>query len=536
MSPSPPSATNSRLPLACLIAALVVAALPAVLTPMPPLLDYPNHLVRFWLLGGAIDRGPMGAYYAIDWGKAWTNVGLDAIAQAVGWLVPAKVLSAAFLTLAIVLPPLGAALLHRLLFGGWRPWQVAMAIAGYSTTLLAGFLNYHVGLGLALMAVAADPWLARTGSPFRLVMARIAIATLLLVAHIFAVGFYAVLLAGMALGPRLAFLTDFTELKRTVWRLVLAGIGPATPLLAYALTAPNKPGGGDWGPIWGPTRLGYKLEVLHCAIGTYDVKIDLAPLLVLALTAIVALFRRRLQAHLGLVLAALGLAVLSLIAPTWAADTGFVDQRLPIMALLALMAALNPVVRSPRAVGVLALAALGLVAARTAWIGHIWELRQADQRALERAMAHIPRGAAVMPVEHRPSRPAIMTAPEGRYFHMGASYYHMYNLVEIERDAFAPLVFAAEGKQPLRVKPPYDRVAAVNGGRAPGFINLRRPHRSWLEIAPYMRDWRNDFDYALMLNADLAPRVGEPPEGMTLVTNEGFARVYKITPGRTSTP
>jgi hypothetical protein len=59
---------------------------------------------------------------------------------------------------------------------------------------------------------------------------------------------------------------------------------------------------------------------------------------------------------------------------------------------------------------------------------------------------------------------------------------------------------------------------------------LRKPTRGWLVIAPYIRHWRERFDYALMLNADVLENVDKEalPEGMTLVANEGFARLYRI--------
>ena len=48
--------------------------------------------------------------------------------------------------------------------------------------------------------------------------------------------------------------------------------------------------------------------------------------------------------------------------------------------------------------------------------------------------------------------------------------------------------------------------------------------------APYLRAWRERFDFALVLNADMRDDNGPftPPAGVELVADEGFARLYRI--------
>jgi hypothetical protein len=515
----------------CLAAALAAVAAPALLVRMPPLLDYPNHYVRIWLLAGGLAQKPLADIYAADWSAAWTNVGIDVLARLAGPVIGARTLAPLLLAAALALPPLGAVALHRRLFGAGRAWQVAIPLAAFATTLLAGFLNYQIGIGLALLAAAADLWLARRCGPLQLLTARLAFATGLLVVHVFALGFYAALLGGLALGPRLSRLWSREEGRAVLLRLAAVAATVAVPLLAYCLTAPHLPGNGALAPEWGPTTWRYKLDVLACAFATYDLRLDglfFAPLL--AVIAVAA-FRRSLGLHQGLLLAALGLAVVSLLAPTWAADTAWVDTRIPIMALLTLMAAVDPrPAFSARGSAVVAALMLALVAGRAAWIGHIWELRQSDVRSIDRALAHVPAGAAVLPVEHRPSVKGRRMAPPGRYFHFGASFYHLYTLAVSERRAFSPLVFTTPGKQPLRVRQPWNEIAVPNGGRSPTLRALRRPAGPWLTVAPYATRWRTRFDYALMLNADLGPDVDRerPPRELTRVADEGFARLYKV--------
>jgi hypothetical protein len=524
-------ASPSRLRALLLIAALLAVAAPPLLVRMPPLLDYPNHYVRLWLLSGGAKLAPLSHMYAVDWTAAWTNVGVDFVSQLFGPLIPVSALGPLLVTAATVLPPLGAILLHQRLFGGWRWWQVGIPTAAWATTLLAGLLNYQIGLGLALIAAASDPWLQQRASPIQLLVARVLFATGLLVVHIFALGFYAALLGGLALGPSLWRLREAEALKTAGLQLAGAAAAVAAPLLAYALTAPKLPGGGALAPEWAPATLFYKLNLLLCAFGTYDIRLDGLFMGVLAAIAMVALLRRSLGVHQGLLLAAVGLAIAALLAPTRAADTAWIDERIPIMALLTALAALNPeFAASGRRAAAAAGALLVLVSARAAWIGDVWSQRQSDVAAVERALSHVPAGAAVLPVEHRPSVRGRAMAPVGRYFHFGASFYHQYTLAVIDRRAYSPLVFTTAGKQPLRVLPPWADISAPNGGRAPTLRVLHRPSAAWIKAQPYVRDWRSRFDYALMLNADVLDDVDrEPlPAGMTLLDDEGFARLYRI--------
>ncbi len=100
----------------------------------------------------------------------------------------------------------------------------------------------------------------------------------------------------------------------------------------------------------------------------------------------------------------------------------------------------------------------------------------------------------------------------------------------LDRRAFSPLVFTMAGKQPLKVLGRWKEISVPNGGRSPTTRALIQPTRAWLKIAPYISHWRQRFDYALMLNADVLESADKDPlpEGMTLVANEGFARLYRI--------
>jgi hypothetical protein len=59
------------------------------------------------------------------------------------------------LALALLLPPAGVVLYARAAWGSWSPWPVAAALLACNATFLIGFVNFLIGIGLALATAAA---------------------------------------------------------------------------------------------------------------------------------------------------------------------------------------------------------------------------------------------------------------------------------------------------------------------------------------------------------------------------------------------
>jgi hypothetical protein len=533
------------MPLACFVLALAALAVPVALVRMPPLLDYPNHFARIWLLAGGMDDPPLSSIYVTDWSDASTNIGVDLLAATLGRLIGGETLAELLLASALILPPLGAALLNRAVFGGWHWWQVGFALLAWNTTLLAGFLNFQVGLGLALLAAAADPAIGHRAGPLGGAVARVALGGALLVWHVFAAVFYGALIAGLAFGP------DRAPFARAALRSAVAAVfGLAVPVGIFLLVAPVVPGGHAPPEAFQSWTAGYtlrnKLNVLRTAVLTYDQRVDVAFMLGLAVPIALAAIGwlvsavPSLRAHAGLAIAALGLAGLAVLVPSEVSGTSFVDWRLPIMAALTGVAALRPDFRRhPRRLAPLAACALLLLAlARTAWVAGIWRESQGDVAAVERVLARVPAGAAVLPTQHTPAYGT--PAPRGRYFYFSIipSYSHYPSLAVPWRRAFVPTLFATPGKQPLRVQAPWRSFATLEGETAPVHLLASfEPTPRAIYFYGFAERWREHFDYVLVVNADLPHVRGEPPlPELELVADEGFARLYRNPHARGGTP
>lgn len=223
-----------------LFAAIVILAIPVLSVRMPPLLDYPNHYVRMWLLAGGLKIFPLSEMYGVLLGNASANIGIDIIATMFGSFLPITIIGPLVLFLALAMPPLGAALLNRNVFGGVHWWQVVFVLLAWSQTTLSGLLNFDIGLGAALIGAAIDPPLSRRGV-WTAAIGRLCIAALILVVHPFGLLFYTVLVAALALGPGFAPLKTPGEAGSRLVSAVAACLPVMIPLVLWALLASNLP-------------------------------------------------------------------------------------------------------------------------------------------------------------------------------------------------------------------------------------------------------------------------------------------------------
>lgn len=529
-NPGRPLGSDAR-SVAALFVAVLLSVAPAMLVRIPPVLDYPNHYVRLWLLTGGVDHPPLSRIYAVDWSRASANMAMDWVAVGLSGIVPAGIAAASMLALAIALPPLGLALLGRRVFGAFHWWHVACFVLAWNWVLLAGFVDFEIALGLALVGAALDLRLAKHG-PAALVPLRIAVGGVVFAAHAFGFLFYAALLCGLALGPTLAPLLSPGAAGRAALRAVLACLPLAAPVLLLLVLAPTLAGEtGDAPPsaiVLQERSVFAYASMLLTGLKTYRFSVDIVFGLLLALPVLAALLLRRLRVHAGLAVTGVVLTVGAILVPRVILDSHGIETRLPCMVALTFAVAVLPDLRLPRRWAAMAAAVAALVvAARAGWIGYVWLDRQSDVASVDRALAHVPPGAAVLPLEHLPAAADIARAPLGRFFGSRTpTYWHYPTLAIMGRRAFVPHLFTAAGKQPLRVLPPWDSISVPDGPLAP-VDKLGDPSTL---AGPYLGRWRECFDYILVVNADMPNAGGPLPASPAIapVADEGFARLYRI--------
>ncbi|PDT05512.1 hypothetical protein CO666_02595 [Rhizobium chutanense] len=517
---------------AAIVAFVGLAAALVMLFPFPPVLDYANHYARIWLLSGGIGEQPFPQIYAIDWSRTFTNVGIDILGTWLGPLVGPDRLARTLLFLAIVLPPLGAVSLHRALFGGRHHWQTAILSLGWCATMIGGFINFQIGLGMALAFACVDLRL-QGRNPAMLFAWRLAAALLLTVMHIFSLGFYMAIVCGLEFSWRFDIVRSRAGLFRLAGRLALALGACALPPLVLYLRTPALPGGGGDGLAlaWNDSIVLIVMNLLS-AIVTYIPIVDVMLVLPLILICTRAARAGDIRIHAGLAVAACGLLLLSCVSPRHMLGTGWISWRFPIMTALVAMAMMCPFANLTRRQAMLLALVINLaVFGRTGWIGWNWWLAQKDVAAVETVLKKVPAGAAVLPLEHD-AETTISFAYSSRYFFMKEeTFWHLPTLAVPFSHAFVPTIFTAKGKQPLSVLSPWSEIAVPEGNLLSiGVLSCPAMMQEYKGFTPYLSDWRRRFDFILVANADLPDRtVGTfMPTGLRLVEDAGFAKLYAI--------
>jgi len=508
---------------------LILVAIFVAVFKFPPILDYPNHYARMWLLAGGINTPPFHEIYAIDWNRTFTNVGIDLAAYWLGPLIGVSLLARGLLFLAIVLPPLGAIALHRRLYGGGYYWQIGILYFAWCATLIGGFVNFQIGLGMALFFATADHAL-QSRNAAALFGWRLLAGLLLTVMHLFSLGFYMALVCGLEFSSTTAALKSPRDFLRLCGRLIAAMLACTLPAICLFLYQPVLPSAGNSiDAAWNDTPL-LIFANLASAFWSYMLSADMLLLIPFVLVVVNAVCTRRLRLHAGLAVTVIGLLILSCLSPRHVLGTGWISWRFPIMAALAAMVMVCPLPSLPRRQAVLLAAILVAVAlGRTIWIGANWWHGEADVVDIRTVLANVPEGAAILPMAHKPAN--MPTDISARYYAWNEdTFRHLPTLAIPYAHAFVPTVFTAAGKQPLTVMPPWRDIAVPEGNLvSSGLLNCPAELKAFIEVAPYLVDWRRRFDFLLVVNADMPDQYSDKlPDGLRLVADTRFAKLYAI--------
>lgn len=462
----------------------VVLLVPFMATPIPPLLDYPDHVAEMYVIAHAAADPLLSKVYSIHW-TVVANSGVELVMPILLRWVPLWDAGRSFLIVALLLPQAGMIAYSRAAFGRWSAWPLAGGLVAYNALFLLGFMNFVIGLGLALLFAAA--WIgARERFPVATIVGAIAAALLLFFVHLFGLVYFGLLTGAHEFiqlrGPPGRPLPTPGKVLRRLLPDALPFVAPAALLMTSTLADTT-----------GPTMrlpLHVKLGELFYPFLTYYQLPDRLVMVAVVAVMVWLLLRGRAQVALqAVIVGALLLAVWPLVPHVYK-QTGYIDARFPIMVGFLLFAGFAP--RDlPRRLTVALFALIAVViVVRTTLVAHVWSGHNQDLAELREVIDHVPPGSEVLAVDAPSAQVTPYWQAHRRNWMTAAyikTYYHDAALLLTERHAFWPRLFTGLGKQPVVVNPPY-RGRTAPEGELPDYHELAmetpppppwRMHHTW---------------------------------------------------------
>src|ERR1700730_8772899 len=148
---APASVIILRFVLILMLAAALLA--PTWIVTFPPLLDYPNHLARSFVLAHLNDPAfTFSRFYRADWG-AYPYLGMDASLAVLGRLLPIETAGRVYLSLCVLALPAAAWFFLRQAQPDAEAASLWSLLIAYNVFFLEGFLNFDLSIEVGLLAL-----------------------------------------------------------------------------------------------------------------------------------------------------------------------------------------------------------------------------------------------------------------------------------------------------------------------------------------------------------------------------------------------
>ncbi len=427
------------------LALLALVCAPLALTAVPPLLDYPNHLARMYLLA-YLDHAPvLQQFYQLAW-RPLPDLAMDVLVPPLLHIMPLEWAGKLFLVATYALLTSGVAVLHRVLFGRWSAWPCLAFLLVYNRLLLWGFLNFLFGLGLALWAFAAWAAWRERGLAGRLGFGLV-LALAVYFAHLMAFGVYgALVLSYEAACARRAKASPLAAARA----LLVAFLPLLPPLALFAMTFVPLHGSAGMAAFGiqfaNPVR---KLDLLFNVFDAYSRPVDIACFAVAVLGLGLAYWRRWVRLAPGMAAVLAVFALIYLLMPSTVFGATSVDHRLPLAMALLLIGGSTWRAPSPSLQRVFLGAASAMLVLRIGMVALSWQ-------ASGRVYAEILPGLDLVP-----EGSCLAVAYTGEDIHVEATpLVHLPVLAIALREAFVPSLFTYASQQPVAFTPEYRQLAS----------------------------------------------------------------------------
>jgi hypothetical protein len=508
---------------AALFVLCLILVAPLALVDVPPLLDYPNHLARAYVLAHGQADVHLSQMYAAHW-TIIPNLAIDLILPPLLLIMPVHIAGRILLAVALVLPVVGTILYSRAVFAQRSYWPLAACLVACNGLFLLGFINFQLGIGLALACAAA--WRrVRESRPMGAMVLGIASAVILFFSHLMGLLFFLIILLSHEI-ERVRIDQQpgrwlVSSLLRTAWSIPIFLI----PIMLYGSSAfGDKAFDVSW-------EIGSaKLIRSAMSVVNYNFTLDIVTACFIAVVLLTLAMLRLVVVPLGSIIVLVAIGVLFMVSPFSFKGTGYVDARFAVMFGFLLFGTILPARLSKKSAFFVGFAILALYGVRTAQIAAIWNAHNRDLDQFRSAMSVIEPGSRVLlaAVSTEEAGPAQHELLQHQYLSDGSRLdAHTAALLLIERHAFWPFLFANPEQQPVALRPPYAEIAERTVGIPDvRLLSASEPKPGDVERFPLVGQWSCCYDYVLLMEAGSWP--GFHHDNLKLLYQSDYASMFRI--------
>jgi hypothetical protein len=519
-----PAATSRPLWWALLGSGCALLLFPLMLVDVPPLLDYPNHLARAFILAQGDDDPLLASMYGPRWAII-PNLATDVILPPLILALPVHIAGRLLIGFAMLLPVAGGVLFSRALFGRHTVWALGTCLVTANGLFLLGFINFQIGIGLA--PICAAVWLHwRERRPILLAAFGAVAAGALFFSHLMGLLFFG-LMIGCYEWDYLAKTRRDHHLAVHACRRMLVLL-PATGVsvgLYWASSFGTEASAIVWGSL--DQRLIRALPFFG-----YDLAVDLASTALIVSVLVMLVWQGKLLVPRSSVFLLAMLTALAMLAPLGFKGTGYVHARFAVMLAIMLFAAIRPVDLSRKAAWLIGGTLTSIFVVQEVQTVIVWHGHAHDIAELRRVTASVQPGSRILTTAID-----IDEASIGRRGFLSRQMLadgtrldgHVAALLVIERRAFWPFLFANAAQQPLQMREPYLAI----GERTVSIPNLRQlralaPDGARGGPFPIAGQWPFYYDYVLLVPAGAHPGFTDPT--LEPVARSDYADLFRVRP------
>lgn len=501
----------------------VAVAWPVLSVTIPPLVDYPNHLARAYILG-AWDRTPaLQEKFVLNWGIR-PYMASDAVIGLLNLFLPIYDAGRGFILFVLLLFAVATLTLHRVLYGKVSALPAIVYLFLFNHALFWGFLSYLCGAALAILAFAG--WIHfRPRSILYRIGAFPVVALILFFSHLFGLVLYGLMVCGYEAWRLLATERDHRRILRDLPSVAVQFVAPGLLLINWVYSNRSLDNAINfYGSV--TDKLTALISPVHFGMPAVDfpIALFLGLLLVWMRGRKGVVFAPELRYPLVL------LIICAIAMPHVLSDVWLMDIRLPLVAACLFAAGIRFEPSQAHAErNIVAIVAV-LVVIRSAFIAHAWHPIDKNFDEFRAASKAIPASAKILVVQDEADTPSKLISSYAQiYWHIGA-------LAIIERSTFYPHLFT--GHTNVDVVPslrPIDSPSGTPLSRKvlarsidPEVAGFQLGQRLSRYISVFWVGWPSTFDHVLSVrfenDANPAPGYLEP------VVTGSYFDLFRIKP------